>query len=220
MLSKPRTCLAGSPLHIWWENCTCQCISILVIIFVFQYSYIHIKTVVFRYFIIHVKLVWLLRHFFGIHECTTTHYILANVYYTWHDMTQHACPSQYLMFSINKLTRYCLLICCCWTSNFCAFVRGNHAGSALKNIYTVIWLWPFANSDQMWSWYTGISLGMHPANERRRYIVTTSLIGWAHTSTDPWVYLEELKSCDLCRALKWRLFNWTLAYEDVKLIND
>ena len=26
-----------------------------------------------------------------------------------------------------------------------------------------------------------ISLGMHPANERRRYIVTTSLIGWAHT---------------------------------------
>ena len=27
----------------------------------------------------------------------------------------------------------------------------------------------------------GISLGMHPANERRRYIVTTSLIGWAHT---------------------------------------
>ena len=26
-----------------------------------------------------------------------------------------------------------------------------------------------------------ISLGMHPANERRRYIVTTSFIGWAHT---------------------------------------
>ena len=27
----------------------------------------------------------------------------------------------------------------------------------------------------------GISLGMRPANERRRYIVTTSLIGWVHT---------------------------------------
>ena len=25
------------------------------------------------------------------------------------------------------------------------------------------------------------NLGMHPANERRRYNVTTSLIGWAHT---------------------------------------
>ena len=34
---------------------------------------------------------------------------------------------------------------------------------------------------------TGISLGMHmgPVNERCRYIVTTSLIGWAHT--DPWL---------------------------------
>ena len=27
----------------------------------------------------------------------------------------------------------------------------------------------------------GISLGMHPANERRRSNVTKSLIGWAHT---------------------------------------
>ena len=27
---------------------------------------------------------------------------------------------------------------------------------------------------------------MRPVNERRRYIVTTSLIGWAHTKTDPW----------------------------------
>ena len=28
---------------------------------------------------------------------------------------------------------------------------------------------------------SGISLGMRPANEKRRYVVTTSLIGWAHT---------------------------------------
>ena len=27
--------------------------------------------------------------------------------------------------------------------------------------------------------YTGLILGFHPANERRRYFVTTSLIGWA-----------------------------------------
>ena len=32
----------------------------------------------------------------------------------------------------------------------------------------------------------GISLGMRTANETRRYIVTTSLIGWAHTKTDLW----------------------------------
>ena len=38
-------------------------------------------------------------------------------------------------------------------------------------------------------WYLGnpgISPGMRPANERRRYNVTTSLIAWAHTWTDPY----------------------------------
>ena len=28
---------------------------------------------------------------------------------------------------------------------------------------------------------SGLILGLHPANERRRYFVTTSLIGWVHT---------------------------------------
>ena len=28
---------------------------------------------------------------------------------------------------------------------------------------------------------TGLILGLHPANERRRYKVTPSLIGWAQT---------------------------------------
>ena len=37
---------------------------------------------------------------------------------------------------------------------------------------------------------TGINLGMHPANERRRYNVTTSVIGWARTLTDPWKYSQ------------------------------
>ena len=29
--------------------------------------------------------------------------------------------------------------------------------------------------------YAGLILGLCPANERRRYFVTTSLIGWTHT---------------------------------------
>ena len=29
--------------------------------------------------------------------------------------------------------------------------------------------------------YAGLILGLRPANERRRYFVTTSLIGWAQT---------------------------------------
>ena len=32
---------------------------------------------------------------------------------------------------------------------------------------------------------SGIILGMHPANERRRYIVTSSLNGWTHTQNTP-----------------------------------
>ena len=29
--------------------------------------------------------------------------------------------------------------------------------------------------------FTGLILGLHPANERRRYEVTPSLVGWAQT---------------------------------------
>ena len=36
-----------------------------------------------------------------------------------------------------------------------------------------------------WTMLHGIILCMHPANERRRYIVTSSLIGWAHIQNDP-----------------------------------
>ena len=35
----------------------------------------------------------------------------------------------------------------------------------------------------------GIILYMCPANERRRYIVTSSLIGWAQTQNDPYIVL-------------------------------
>ena len=37
--------------------------------------------------------------------------------------------------------------------------------------------------------HTGIIFCMRPANERRRYIVTSSLIGWAHTQNDHCPYL-------------------------------
>ena len=33
----------------------------------------------------------------------------------------------------------------------------------------------------------GIILCMRPANERRRYYVTSSLIGWVHAQNDPWI---------------------------------
>ena len=36
-----------------------------------------------------------------------------------------------------------------------------------------------------WISFTGIILGMGSSNERRRYIVKSSLIGWGHTQDDP-----------------------------------
>ena len=41
----------------------------------------------------------------------------------------------------------------------------------------------------------GIILWMHPASERRRYIVTSSLIGWVHTQNNPWYLM--VKASDL-----------------------
>ena len=39
----------------------------------------------------------------------------------------------------------------------------------------------------------GIIWYMRPANERRRYNVTSSLIGWAHIQNDPW-YLTNIET--------------------------
>ena len=41
--------------------------------------------------------------------------------------------------------------------------------------------------------YPGIILGMCPANQRRCYIVTSSLIGWAHTQKDPMIFSPHKK---------------------------
>ena len=41
--------------------------------------------------------------------------------------------------------------------------------------------------------YRGINFCIPPANERRRYSVTPSLIGWAHTQTDHYIY--KLSTC-------------------------
>ena len=44
-----------------------------------------------------------------------------------------------------------------------------------------------APSLMFWRPSPGIILSMHPANERRCYNVTLSLIGWVHTKTYPWI---------------------------------
>ena len=45
---------------------------------------------------------------------------------------------------------------------------------------------------------TGNILCMHPANERRPDIVTSSLIGWAHISNEPWKYSYQMSLRTIC----------------------
>ena len=47
------------------------------------------------------------------------------------------------------------------------------------------WKWCFLNFFK--AIFSKLILCMHPANRRRHYIVTLSLMGWVHTQNDPWV---------------------------------
>ena len=53
------------------------------------------------------------------------------------------------------------------------------------------WIWFYPSKSlfdaiEDWWWHTGLFLDLGPANERRRYKVTLSLIGWAQTLNQPW----------------------------------
>ena len=52
-----------------------------------------------------------------------------------------------------------------------------------------------------WKQDTGLIPGLRPANERRCYKVTASLIGWAQTWNQPWGY-QELQKCSETRPVQ------------------
>ena len=53
-------------------------------------------------------------------------------------------------------------------------------------------------------WYSGLILGLHPSNERCRYKVTLSLIGWAQT------YNQVLIQC---KALQWQILQINKSFD-------
>ena len=53
-------------------------------------------------------------------------------------------------------------------------------------------------------WNNRDHLCMRSANERRRYSVTSSLIGWAHTQNDPWNNITYAGS-NFASEIRWRL---------------
>ena len=58
---------------------------------------------------------------------------------------------------------------------------------------------------------TGIILCMHPANGRRRYIVTSSPIGWVHTQKDPWWH------CVVCYGYAYQADQTNMMHTDLLL---
>ena len=53
------------------------------------------------------------------------------------------------------------------------------------NMFGESWWWSIMKGTLLLVIYSGIILCMCPANERQCYIVTSPLIGWAHTQNDP-----------------------------------
>ena len=66
-------------------------------------------------------------------------------------------------------------------------------------LYIFHWRWQvitWTNDDQIYRCiYAGIILCMHPANERRRYNVTLSLIGWVHAKNQPCICIQQDLMC-------------------------
>ena len=69
-----------------------------------------------------------------------------------------------------------------WTSGRWKNVFRNQNLNDLFMTYLPYFLW---NCTGMYIYNAGIILWMRPANERWRYIVMSSLIGWGHTQNDP-----------------------------------
>ena len=64
----------------------------------------------------------------------------------------------------------------------CVMLTGD-TSCHLTSVNCVVWGFHLGG----WAVHTAaLILGLCPANERRRYIVTTSLIGWAQTYNQPW----------------------------------
>ena len=72
----------------------------------------------------------------------------------------------------------------------------------------------------------GVIVRTHPANERRRYIVTPSLIGWADTQNDPWYIIDQdliiTVPTDVYSTVRWQIISATVmsVYSLVPIITD
>ena len=111
-------------------------------------------------------------------------------------VSQQTCVVQEMWHASSP--KFCLLLVL--SNNFSYtqyFVLSYSAGVVLTSLlnqvshwdYLSLWIctrlmWVLAGK-LTWSPFPGLILGLHPANERRRYLVTPSLIGWVQTWDQP-----------------------------------
>ena len=55
----------------------------------------------------------------------------------------------------------------------------------IKHLFCYTCNWKITQNMRTW-WDTGLILGLRPTNKRRRYCVSTSLIGWMQAWNQPW----------------------------------
>ena len=67
-------------------------------------------------------------------------------------------------------------------------------------------------------YYTGQTLGLRPANERRRYFVTTSLIGWVQALNQPSAIQYNFLTCIAMQTMKYMIFGVAVTYQIIQMI--
>ena len=85
------------------------------------------------------------------------------------------CLFIYLLWLIWLYNNWCCIKIYCWF--FCY----------MKCLFINLAIFTFLSDSCWWLGFThpGLIIGLRPANERRRYLVTTSLIGWAQALKQP-----------------------------------
>ena len=95
-----------------------------------------------------------------------------------------------------------------------------YTSCCVLSIYYVLWIYR-GHSLQSQTHTQGIILCVRPANERRHYIVTSSLIGWAHAQNHPRTEETEMSSFwrNFRHKLPRKLSFWQLSVQPVAKIS-
>ena len=100
-----------------------------------------------------------------------------------------------------------------WNASLSDGTQADHMAAEINDstrILHVLWLYKVRLSwyfSPQATGYSRIILGMGSANDRRRYIVTPPLIGWAHTHDDP-IITDDTRNVLEVEMRQWEIEMW------------